>query len=87
MRDQLMKNHKENLASTQKLDASVLIPSMPGGKDGEGIESFSTLCNPKVGPISNFFCRGYHNLQKYTIDDPTGSTYIRKQMEIHKDQK
>jgi hypothetical protein len=45
---------------------------MPNGKAGMGIESFSSLNNPKASPISNYFCKGYINLQKYTFMDLSG---------------
>jgi len=45
---------------------------MPTGKAGTGIESYSSLRNPKASPISNYFCKGYNHLQKYTFKDLTG---------------
>ena len=35
---------------------------MPLGKIGRGIESYSALHNPKITPISNFYCRGYMDI-------------------------
>jgi methionine aminopeptidase len=45
-----------------------LSPNMPLGKIGRGIESYSKLDDPRVSPISNFYCRGYMDI-KEEVDD------------------
>ena len=37
---------------------------MPLGKIGRGIESYSKLDDPRVSPISNFYCRGYMDIKE-----------------------
>jgi hypothetical protein len=41
-----------------------LSPNMPLGKIGRGIESYSKLDDPRISPISNFFCRGYMDIKE-----------------------
>ena len=53
---------------------------MPDGKAGRGIESYSSLHNPKASPISNFYCRGYRQIQKYTFNDLSGKNYKKNLM-------
>ena len=38
----------------------------PPGK--EGIESITAIGNMEQSTISNFYCHGYHNQQKYWVD-------------------
>lgn len=39
-------------------------PNMPLGKIGRGIESYSKLDDPRISPISNFYCRGYMDIKE-----------------------
>ena len=43
-------------------------PNMPLGKIGRGIESYSKLDDPRISPISNFYCRGYMD-SKEEVDE------------------
>lgn len=46
---------------------------MPLGRAGTGIESYSALNNPTTSPISNYYCRGYSNM-----NDIHGRTFLKK---------
>jgi len=59
--EQMKKAHCDKGDST-RMENTIISPNMPGGKEGLGIESFSSLANPKASPISNYFCRGYNHL-------------------------
>jgi hypothetical protein len=59
-----------NFASSRKLS--------PPGK--EGIESITAIGNMEQSTISNFYCHGYHNQQRYWLDrfDRNGSVIFDK---------
>ena len=63
---------------TLKSKMTILHPNMPSGKVGEGIESYSSLFNPKASPISNFYCGGYKSLQKYRVNVKTGKMEVNR---------
>ena len=50
---------------------------------GVGIESLSALGHIQSTPISNFFCKGYENFQKYTLDDLSGRKYKERNKEVN----
>ena len=63
---------------TLKSKMTILHPNMPSGKVGTGIESYSSLFNPKASPISNFFCGGYKSIQKYRVNGKTGRMEVNR---------
>lgn len=48
-------------------------PNMPHGRVGNGIESFSALNNPRASPISNYYCKGYRE-----VNDLDGRVFKKK---------
>ena len=56
---------------------------MPLGKSGRGIESFSALKDPGSSPISNYFCKGYSQLQQYPFENPYGKMNKRNKGEAY----
>ena len=61
-----MYDYEENVKINPNLKKTIkgLSPNMPLGKIGKGIESYSKLDDPKVSPISNFFCKGYMDIKE-----------------------
>lgn len=57
---------------------STISPNMPQGKSGRGIESYSALKDPETSPISNFFCKGYTELQRYPYENPYSKMFLNR---------
>lgn len=75
----MYEQYEGNLPLNRSFKSDFLNPMLPNGRSNKGLESISNTSNPKISPISNWYCRGYQDQTRIKVDESTGNIILRHQ--------
>jgi hypothetical protein len=70
---QLLNQSRQNLNNDYSKHLSKILSRKVSPPGCGGIESITALGYSSSSPISNFYCKGYQNHQKYSFDNINGN--------------